>query len=154
MTTFVSKQIGDHVYAMRPLAPDKVLQHGYALLANVVGAGIKDIGTASNLDFGAFMGIAIGGILTRINSDVVKAAITDVMHTAVVVKNEAEVELDKSWKVHFIGKPGDLASFLAWALTEQFRDFFVGTFDQLQAVGGQAMKALAPKKESSESASG
>lgn len=154
MSTFVSKQIGSYTYAMRPLAPDKVLEHGYALMAQVIAPGIKDMGMASSASFASFAGLAVGGILARINSDVVKAALTDVMKTAVVVKNEAEVELDKSWKVHFIGKPGELAEFLSWALMEQFRDFFAGTFDQLSAVGAQAIKALVPKKDSDESATG
>ncbi len=144
---FVSKEIGAHVYAMRPLAPEKVLHHGYNLLGNVVAPGFKDIGSASSLEFAALMPVIIGAVLSRINSQPVQDAIKDVMKTATVVYGDGrEVELELTWKTHFIGKPGDLAGFIAWALVEQFKDFFAGTVGQLRELGGMVVSGIASVK--------
>lgn len=145
--SFVSKEIGDYTYAMRPLAPEKVLSHGYALLANVVAPGLRDIGASASLEVTSLMPVIIGAVLSRINSTHVQDAIKDVMKTATVVHSDGrEVELEQTWKTHFIGKPGDLAAFVAWSLVEQFKDFFGGTAGQLRELGGMVASGIASSK--------
>lgn len=145
--TFVSKQIGSNTYAMRPLAPDKVLDHGFALMANVVAPGLKDVGASASVDSGAFLPVAIGALLARLNSPTVQSALKDIWKTATVnFEDGREVELEMMWKNHFIGKPGELAAFVAWAFTEQFKDFFGGAVAQIQDVGTQIASQLASKK--------
>lgn len=144
---FVTKDIGGSTYAMRPLNPDKVLHHGFAIMAQVVAPGFKDIGAAASSDFASFMPVVVAAVLGRINSQVVQDALKDVMKTAVVMTGDGrEVELELTWKTHFIGKPGELASFVAWSLTEQFKDFFAGTVGQLRELGGQIVSGIASTK--------
>lgn len=138
-----TKEIDGVIYQLQPMQPDKVVEHGGALLSSVLAAPLARAVTAG--DESAIAG-AMLAVLQNLSSPALKAAIVDIWPTAFA----GGVGLANSWKVHFTGKTGSLVRFLAWALEEQFRDFFVSLTGVLKDAGASMAAKAAAKKQAAQ----
>jgi len=128
----VSKVINGTTYELRAMDPLLVFDHGSKLVAEIAGPVTDKLALGGSVEFtkAAFVQVgvgAIGEILKRLSAPAVRAAVLDLFKYATA----NNVELEATWKVHFLGKTKDLVAFLAFALEVQFGDFFVGLGEQV-----------------------
>ncbi len=135
---FADKEIDGIRYSLYAMSPDKVIEHGNALLGTVFS---NIAGRAMGGDETAFL----SAIVANLSSPVVKAAIADLWETALANGNPLG---KNAWKAHFLGKSGTMVRFIVWAMEAQFTDFFgslIGVLKDAQV----AMKAKAAQKAQS-----
>lgn len=146
----VSKQINGVNYELRAMDPLLVLDHGSKLVAEISGPVADKLAQGGGLELtkAAFVQVgvgAIGEVLKRLSSPPVRAAMLDLFKYATA----NGVEMEQTWKVHFLGKTKDMVAFIAFALEAQFGDFFVGLGEQvagaLKERFASLVSATAPK---------
>lgn len=129
--------IDGQVYILRPMMPEQVLLHCSKLMALVGGPALKaaaDTKAEKNGGFSGVVGVVgciVGEAFKQMAHPEVKSVFDALFATAVVVKGEAELELNVAWKTHFAGKPGAMVHFLKFALVAQFGDFFRAMQDSI-----------------------
>jgi len=145
MATFpVTKVINGVTYELRAMDPLLVLDHGSKLVAEIAGPVTDKLAEGGRVEFtkAAFVQVgvgAIGEILKRLAAPAVRAAVLDIFNYA----SANGVELQATWKVHFLGKTKDMVAFLAFALEAQFADFFVGLGEQVAGALKERFASLA-----------
>lgn len=142
----VSKQINGVVYELRAMDPLLVLDHGSKLVAEIAAPVTDKLAEGGKLEFSqaAFVQVgvgAIGEILKRLSAPAVRAAMLNLFEYA----SANGVELNATWKVHFLGKTKDMVAFLAFALEAQFGDFFVGLGEQVAGALKERFALLASR---------
>lgn len=137
-------------YEMRPMDPMLVLEHGSKLVSELAAPAIEKFGTVAlaeaTKDSMKAAGVAvIAEALKRLSLPSVQAATQALFSTA----TQNNVELDKTWRVHFLGKPKSLIAFLVWGMEAQFGDFFVGLGEQIASgMNGRLVKLVSPTEPS------
>ena len=147
---FAKKTIDGVEYEMRAMDPLLVLEHGSKLTSELAAPAIDKLSQSGKLEatpqamliVGASL---IGEMLKKMSAPSVQAAIQDLFPYA----SAGGRELDKTWKVHFMGKTKAMITFIAWGIEVQFGDFFVGLGEQIAGVLKERFASLASPTEPS-----
>ena len=147
---FATKEIDGVTYQLMAMSPEKVIDHGNALLASVFGNAMAKAATSVGESEEALMMSVFSSVLMNMAHPTLKAAIAEMWKDAFA----DGLPLEKNWKTHFQGHTGRMVRFLIWALEAQFSDFFsslVGVFKDAAArrKAQRAASATAKEKESS-----
>lgn len=122
--------LNGHTYTMRPMDPLDVLQDAGRLgdILSPVVAGLKK--DDYDMGIGAVLLKSGGGVVAQLKNPEFLVVVEHLFDSMAVDGKEFKLKAP-GWKLHFMGKVGDLPQVLAWALKEQFGDFFVGVRDGL-----------------------
>lgn len=144
----VSKTIDGVVYELRAMDPLLVFDHGSKLVAEIAGPVTDKLAEGGKIELtkAAFVSIgvgAVGEILKRLSAPAVRAAVLDLFQYSTA----NGVEMQATWKVHFLGKTKSMVAFLAFALEAQFGDFFAGLGEQVVSALKERIALLASATE-------
>lgn len=141
-TYLVEKEIDGVTYALLPLASDKVIEHGNALISAVLAPALGNASVTGMDSIERFAAQAMIAVLQNLSHPVVKALIKDVWETALVDNKPLGKDV---WKIYFLGESGKMVRFLTWALEAQLSDFFGSLLGVLKDAGA-ALKLKAAEQ--------
>ena len=117
--------LNGHTYTMRPIDPLELLQDSGRLGEVLSGAFAKL--TRDDFETGA------GAIFPKLGVNLVAylknpefLVVVEHVFASMAVDGKEFVKMSPGWRVHFLGKAGDLAPVIAWGIEGQFADFFAG----------------------------
>lgn len=142
---FAETDIDGVHYSLFAMMPDKVMDHGNALISLFSTAALGKAALAGD-------GVAIGGavmaaVLQNMASPPVKAVIADLWKDALA---DGKPLAGTAWKGHFTAKTGSMMRFIAWALEAQFADFFGSLTGVLRDVGERLKQSAARAQATAE----
>lgn len=116
-----SKRIGGVVYEFRPMDPELLLEDAGKLGAVLAPAFEKGADLMKD-DADGMTGLAtlLGAVLRQMDKPEIMKVVKDLMSTGTA----NGVELEATWKTHFLGKTKDMMAVIAFFGEGQFGDFF------------------------------
>lgn len=120
--------LNGHTYSMRPMDPLMVLVDS-GKLGDVV-APIFSMLNKDDFEMGLpALLLKSGGALVKQFKNPEFISVAEDLFKLMAVDGKEFAMNAPSWKHHFLGKTGDMPQVIAWALAEQFGDFFKGVRD-------------------------